>query len=67
MNELTPTNVKVAIVMMRRASCTGDEAGNVASAISAFEQLFQSMAAAAQAEAEGDTEDTNGDDTDASK
>lgn len=48
MNELNPGNVKVAIVMMRRASCTGDEALNVAQAIIAFEQLFESMAAAAQ-------------------
>ena len=72
MTDLNPTNVKVAIVMMRRASCTGDEAANVAMAIAAFEQLFQSMAAAAQAQALTDEdalldkEDTDGDDTDAS-
>lgn len=63
---LTPENVKVAIVMMLRAKCTGAESRNVARAIQAFEQLFENMAAAAQPAPENDTEDTNGDDAEAS-
>lgn len=54
---ITPDNVKVAIVMMRRASCTGDEAKNVALAIDAFERLFvqMSQAQAEQPKVEGGT------------
>ena len=48
MNQLTPARVRVAIVMMRRASCTGSEAKNVAAAIDAFEALYEHMTAASK-------------------
>ena len=43
---ITPDRIRVAIVMMRRASCTGSEAKNVAAAIDAFEALYEQMIAA---------------------
>ena len=43
---LTPDHVRVAIVMMRRASCTGNEAKNVAAAIDVFEGLYKQIVAA---------------------
>ena len=43
---ITPDRIRVAIVMMRRASCTGDEAKNVAAEIDAFEALYEQMVAA---------------------
>ena len=46
MNQLTPDRVRVAIIMMRRASCTGDEAKNVAASIDVFEGLHKQIVAA---------------------
>ena len=45
---ITPARIRVAIVMMRRASCTGDEAKNVAAAIDAFEALYEQITAASK-------------------
>ena len=45
---ITPDRVRVAIVMMRRASCTGDESKNVAAAIDVFEALYEQLTAASK-------------------
>ncbi len=42
---LTPDNVKVAVVLMLRAPCTGEEAKNVALAIDAFTAMHNQMTA----------------------
>ena len=42
---LTPDNVRVAIVLMKRAPIKGEEAANVANAIRAFEAIFTALTA----------------------
>ena len=65
---ITPDHVRVAIVMMRRASCTGDEAKNVAAAIDAFEELYEQMTVARKSAAiaaqalDEDSEEKDGND-----
>ena len=65
---ITPDRIRVAIVMMRRASCTGDEAKNVAAAIDAFEALYEHMTAASKSAAKAaqaldeDSEENDGND-----
>ncbi len=55
---LTAADLKVSIVMIRRAQCTGEEALNVAATLQKLEKLFQITA---QAEASGpvETEEEN--------
>ena len=48
---ITPDHTRVAIALMRRASCTGSEAKNVAAAIDAFEALYEQMTAASKSAA----------------
>ena len=65
---ITPDHVRVALVMIRRASCTGDEAKNVAAAIDAFEALYEQMTVASKSAAKAaqaldeDSEEKDGND-----
>ena len=65
---ITPDHVRGAIVLMRRASCTGDEAKNVAAAIDAFEALYEQMTTASKSAAKAaqvlddDSEEKDGND-----
>lgn len=47
---LTLEELKVAIVMMKRASCSGEESPAVATVINKLDRLYNEQAAAAQAE-----------------
>ena len=59
---LTPNQIKCAVVMIGRANCTGVEAKEVASTLDALSELYAQMTAPPVSD-EGDTEESDGDDS----
>ncbi len=59
---ITPAQLRTAIIMMRRAPLTGEEAADAASAIQALEATYEAMTAPKLPVEEPEDIDEDGDD-----